>query len=154
VVRRRHNVRRTWIVAGATVVAIVVAGVTYSVVRRRSKPRLEPSRYVGERGYEWPHRDLFVDESGFGEAFETFGYDAGDWNSEAWTVSSEPSMAVIREFQEDWNSVSPTLDVSIGPLAVTGRIDDATVEAMAFVHTMQQAGHSWPVLVFEAKEQG
>lgn len=153
----RRNVSRTWFVAGGIVATMALGGIVYAIARTvhgrpKGKKPLGPAA-VGDTGYVWPHRDLFLDESGFGEALENFGYDVGDWSAPGWTVTSSLIVSAVREFQADYNSVRPTLEEPpTEALATSGRIDDATVNAMVFVHELQQAGHTWPLVVLQAKE--
>ena len=142
--------RKQWMVAGGIVASILAGGVAYVLSRGRKSP---PPSYVGQPGYVWPHRDLFLDMTGFGEALETFGYDVGDWSSPSWSVLGEDMRGAVIEFQADWNLVSSALGTLPEILLdITGQINAATVEAMAFVNTMQEAGHTWPLIVLEATE--
>lgn len=151
--RKRILSNAAWIGVG-TVVLIGAVGTTYYFLRNR-KPSLKegcpPGEHVGTRDFSWAHPELFLDESGFGAALETFGYDVGDWSSKQWRVCGDQMQRAVREFQTDYNIARPTLkDPPTGNLRSTGLIDEATVEAIAYVHELQ-AEISWPTLVYEVR---
>lgn len=143
--------RRKWIVVGGIAASILVGGAAY--VWSRSRKSLPAPSYVGQPGYVWPRGDLFLDMSGFGEALESMGYDVGDWSSPDWNVLDEVVRSAVSEFQADWNVVATSLDTfPVRDLDVTGTINSPTVEALAFVNSMQDAGHTWPLIVLEVRE--
>ncbi len=135
--RKRNLYALTWI-AGAVVIAGGAAA-SYLFLRRRCPP----GRHVGgDTDYIWPRPDLFLDESGFGEALETFGYDMGPWDSPRWSVCQHKKS--IADFQRDHNAVYPTGEI----LRTDGLIDDPTVLSMAHVDELQKEQQIvWPLIV-------
>lgn len=166
--RRRRNVSRaTWVIAGSAV-AIIGATVAYFLLRDRKRKPLPtevvtptadacpPGKHVGgDSDYMWPREDLFLDETGFGEALETFGYDVGDWSAPGWDVCEPDVRQQVEHFQHDYNLVRKTIDEpATDELRTDGLIDDPTVQAMAYVDGLQQAELSWPLVVKETRTAG
>lgn len=149
---------RPWITAAAaTVTAAAIGGGVWWWLRRRSAKQAlcPPGTHVGTVGYAWSYPDLFLDETGFGEALEVFGYDAGDWNGDDWNVCSARVRQAVEAFQRDYNLVWQTIDDPVTePLPTTGLIEDETVKAMAYVDGLLQMGFTWPLIVEETKEAG
>jgi hypothetical protein len=111
-----------------------------------------PGAHVGDPNYSWPHPELFLDESGFGEALETFGYDVGEWGQPGWMICSSTVRKQIAAFQRDYNLVRPTIQQPpTAALRKDGLIDDATAIAIRYVHGLQQTGLSWPLIVEETR---
>lgn len=108
---------------------------------------------MGAPGFSWPHEEIFVDSSGFGEALEALGYDAGDWQDEQWSVCSQQAQQAIEEFQADYNAVRLTVDEPVtGELEPTGLLDEQSVRALAYAITLRdEFGLDWPLLVYEAR---
>lgn len=155
---RRRNPRWPWILVGSAAV-VVIGGVSYVWIRRHSAKKLAdrcpPGKHVGDPGFRWPYPQLFLDETGFGEALEVFGYDVGEWNVGGWDVCSPQVRQAVEQFQRDYNLVWQTIEDPVtDPLALTGLIDSQTVLALAFVDGLQQLGPTWPLVVEETKEAG
>ena len=96
-------------------VAVAAGGtLAFILVRMAMTPKSEPfacppGEHVGTVDYAWPHPNLFLDESGFGEALETFGYDIEDWDAPGWTACSEDVVHTVETFQRDFNQTRSTL---------------------------------------------
>ncbi|MCH9637767.1 MAG: hypothetical protein K0U16_07485 [Gammaproteobacteria bacterium] len=158
--RRRKNIPTTaWYVVGTVGAVALVGTATYLIVRRRRAPQRSEvcppdGDWVGGRLTQWPHADIFLDASGFGEGLESFGYDVGDWSDPEWNVCNIKMQDAVLQFARDYNRVSKIMD---GPpverIPNFGLITEPTIIAMEHVHRLQsEAGYDWPLLVEQVRE--
>jgi hypothetical protein len=164
--RKRNPSAVTWILISTAVVATGAALAIAVIPRVRARapgyvpgrePKIPlPTEYVGAPGFAWAHADIFPELASFGDALERFGYESGDWLEDSWSILGSQMQDAVRAFQDDYNVVRQTIDQPPTPkLAVSGRIDADTVEAIRYVaNLIEITAIPWPNIVYETRSAG